>query len=86
MLSKMPIVLLILAILHGPSAGASVDADSCQKLYRLTDLSYAIEPGRWIPQDDDLPAYCRLRGVHLGGIAGKKSLSTTTGMISTIPT
>jgi hypothetical protein len=62
-LRKIAIALLILANLHVASAVASVDANDCQKLYRLTDLSYAIEPGRWIAKDDNLPAYCRVRGV-----------------------
>ena len=35
----------------------------CHKLYRLTDVSHAIEPGIPVAASDGLPAHCRVRGV-----------------------
>jgi pimeloyl-ACP methyl ester carboxylesterase len=35
----------------------------CHNLYRLTDLSHAVEPGVWVEAADGVPAHCRLRGV-----------------------
>ena len=43
-----------------PAAG---DEDRCRKLYRLTDISQAIEPGISVAATDTLPAHCRVRGV-----------------------
>ena len=42
---------------------SATDADHCHKLYRLTDVSHAIEPGIPVPATDALPAHCRVRGV-----------------------
>ena len=44
-----------------PTAGA--DPDQCRKIDRLTDLSYAIEPGISVAATDEVPAHCRVRGV-----------------------
>ncbi len=39
-------------------------ADSqCQTMYRMTDLSWAVEPGYVVPADAQLPEHCRLRAV-----------------------
>ncbi len=38
-------------------------AGDCHSLYRMTDLSYAVEPGVWVEAQDSTPAHCRLRGV-----------------------
>ena len=45
---------------HGRAVG---DEDGCRKLYRLTDISYAIEPGVSVAATDTLAAHCRVRGV-----------------------
>ena len=42
---------------------AAADGESCHKLYRLTDISHAIEPGIPVAATDALPAHCRVRGV-----------------------
>lgn len=36
---------------------------ACEKLYRLTDLSWAVEPGYLVAATDKVPEHCRLRGV-----------------------
>ena len=36
---------------------------ACQKLYRLTDLSWAVEPGLLVEARGQVPEHCRLRGV-----------------------
>ena len=40
-----------------------LNAKDCQKIYRLTDFVYAIEPGLWIEKSEELPTHCRVRGV-----------------------
>lgn len=45
------------------SAQAADMETECHKLYRLTDLSHAIEPGIPVAAGDGLPAHCRVRGV-----------------------
>ena len=42
---------------------AATDQESCHKLYRLTDISHAIEPGIPVAATDALPSHCRVRGV-----------------------
>ncbi len=49
--------------LSWPSLGAADAADECRKLYRLTDLSHAVEPGVLVAATEALPAHCRVRGV-----------------------
>ncbi|MEM7080110.1 MAG: tannase/feruloyl esterase family alpha/beta hydrolase [Pseudomonadota bacterium] len=44
------------------ACGAYADP-ACQKLYRLTDLSWAVEPGMVMPAAAGIPEHCRLRGV-----------------------
>ena len=46
----------------GSHAG-SRDEDRCRKLYRMTDVSHAIEPGISVAATDTMPAHCRVRGV-----------------------
>lgn len=41
----------------------AADADRCEKLYRLTDLAHAIEPGAMVAATGAVPAHCRVRGV-----------------------
>ncbi len=43
-------------------ATADVGKD-CRNLYRLTNLEYAVEPGRVIPARDNTPEHCRVRAV-----------------------
>jgi hypothetical protein len=45
------------------SAAATEPERSCRQLYRLTDISYAVEPGMLVPATDTTPAHCRVRGV-----------------------
>ena len=54
--------ILIVGLCLGLSAQATADA-ACQKLYRLTDLSWAVEPGLLVAATDTTPEHCRLRGV-----------------------
>ena len=57
------------ALLLGIAAALAVPAsagawpDTCHKLYRLTDLDHAIEPGIFVAATDELPNHCRVRGV-----------------------
>ena len=60
----MPVSLLALvAAMPAHSAEAVGDEDACRKLYRLTDISHAIEPGVFVAATDTLAAHCRVRGV-----------------------
>ena len=52
-----------LALLLTPLAGYSASDQQCRNLYRLTDVSWAVEPGMVIAASDHTPAHCRLRGV-----------------------
>ena len=45
------------------SGGAADPERDCLNLYRLTNISYAVEPGRLVPATDTTPAHCRLQGV-----------------------
>ncbi len=63
---KYPITLLlaIAVCMASPVAqSAETMADHCRKLYRLTDLDYAIEPGVMMPATNGIAAHCRVRGV-----------------------
>ena len=51
------VLALAVAAAHGS------DADRCHRLYRLTDISQAIEPGIPVAPTESLPAHCRVRGV-----------------------
>ncbi|NRB36831.1 MAG: tannase/feruloyl esterase family alpha/beta hydrolase [Pseudomonadales bacterium] len=53
---------LLISISHSAFSADAVET-RCHKLYRLSDLSHAMEPGVLIPASDALPAYCRVRGV-----------------------
>ena len=47
-----------------PSPALAEDgAERCEKLYRLTDSSHAVEPGAMLAATEALPAHCRVRGV-----------------------
>jgi len=61
---------------------AKFDADDCQKLYRLTDLAYAVEPGKWIEDGDSLPAEWNGRFMFstVGDSAGE--IGVTTSLLS----
>ena len=56
-------LLALLAVMAARSAGAVGDEANCHKLYRLTDISHAIEPGVSVTATDTLAAHCRVRGV-----------------------
>ena len=70
------------AMLFGLAAAlaipASADAwvDMCHKMYRLTDLNHAIEPGIVVEATDELPSYCRVRGVVNRAIRFEVTLPT----------
>ena len=51
---------LLCAAMALPAAAADPE---CRDLYRMTDLSHAIEPGISVAATDELPAHCRVRGV-----------------------
>ena len=53
----------LIALVTAAMPTAAADEQSCHKLYRLTDLSHAIEPGISVAATDALPAHCRVRGV-----------------------
>jgi len=54
------ILLMITAIAHAVTAFAD---EACHNLYRMTDISWAVEPGFSVAADDSNPEHCRLRGV-----------------------
>ena len=56
-------IAMLLVALCPVAAKASEGARECHKLYRLTDVSHAIEPGIPVAAQDGLPAHCRVRGV-----------------------
>ena len=35
----------------------------CRNLYRLTDLAYAVEPGRVVAATESIPSHCKVRAV-----------------------
>ncbi len=53
----------LIALVTAAMPTAAADEQSCHKLYRLTDLSHAIEPGIPVAAAEALPAHCRVRGV-----------------------
>ena len=57
------IALLALAAALAMPAAAGAWGDQCRKLYRLTDLDHAIEPGVLVAATDQTPNHCRVRGV-----------------------
>ena len=54
------IVLIIAAISQSITAFAN---ENCHNLYKMTDLSWAVEPGFLVSADANNPEHCRLRGV-----------------------
>lgn len=60
----MRFILLLLSLLVSASAMAAQQSETqCRNLYRLTDLAYAVEPGRVFPASDSLPSHCKVRAV-----------------------
>jgi feruloyl esterase len=60
----MRFILLLLSLLVNASAMAAQQSETqCRNLYRLTDLAYAVEPGRVFPAADSLPSHCKVRAV-----------------------
>lgn len=53
-------MLIIAAISQSITAFAD---ESCHNLYKMTDLSWAVEPGFLVSPDANNPEHCRLRGV-----------------------
>ena len=53
----------LIAALGAMPLAAVAEESQCHKLYRLTDLSHAIEPGISVAATEALPAHCRVRGV-----------------------
>ena len=45
------------------SMAAQQTDKQCRNLYRLTDLAYAVEPGRVFSATDSLPSHCKVRAV-----------------------
>ena len=59
-------VWVLAAVLGGvfmPVCAASGAEHTCRDLYRLTDVSHAVEPGVLIAATESMPDYCRVRGV-----------------------
>ena len=52
----------LIAVLLSQHAVAD-PVQECRNLYRLTDLHYAVQPGRIVPAQGDVPTHCRARGV-----------------------
>ena len=42
---------------------ATTQVTACQNMVRMTDLSYAVEPGAVIPATPTIPSHCRVRAV-----------------------
>ena len=57
------LAVLALAAVVAMPASAGAWAGECRKLYSLTDVNHAIEPGVFVPATDELPNHCRVRGV-----------------------
>ena len=57
------IAFVALAAALAMPASARDWAAACHKLYRLTDLDHAIEPGFFEPANTIRPQHCRVRGV-----------------------
>ncbi|MCZ0945284.1 MAG: hypothetical protein OXJ53_19695, partial [Gammaproteobacteria bacterium] len=53
----------LLTALCSAGAQASDIEQQCHKLYRLTDVSHAVEPGIPVAASEELPAHCKVRGV-----------------------
>ena len=53
----------LIAVVAAMPAAAAAAEDRCRKLYRLTDIDHAIEPGISVAATEALPAHCRVGGV-----------------------
>ena len=65
-IARHPLAILCAALATAMALGAAADdhsAERCDKLYRLTDFAYAIEPGVTVAATNGVPAHCRVRGV-----------------------
>lgn len=62
-MSKKALIALIFLSTSYHGATYAADASDCRTLYRLTDLSWAVEPGMVMPATSGVPEHCRLRGV-----------------------
>ena len=69
----------LMAILAAVQSVADVGQD-CRNLYRLTDLIYAVEPGRPIPAQGDRPEHCRVRAVFTRPLYAYPMLAKYRGM------
>ena len=56
-------IAVLLAALCSAGVEASDSERQCHQLYRLTDVSHAIEPGIPVAASDEQPAHCKVRGV-----------------------
>ena len=56
------LLLLSFTVSLGTMAAEQTDKQ-CRNLYRLTDLAYAVEPGRVRLETDSLPRHCKVRAV-----------------------
>jgi len=57
------ILVLFVAPLPAMLVTATETDRACRDLYRLTDVSHAVEPGVLVEATDSIPAHCRVRGV-----------------------
>ena len=56
-------IMLVAAFTASPAMAAEETDKNCRNLYRLTDTTWAVEPGFLVDGTDELPAHCRVRGV-----------------------
>ncbi len=61
-IKQLTTVALFMALSSVGAEAAEIE-QQCHKLYRLTDVSHAIEPGVPVAAGGGLPAHCRVRGV-----------------------
>ena len=53
----------VLLLLTSAVSAGHHEEPSCHKLYQLTDLSYAVEPGKIIQATEFIPEHCKVRAV-----------------------
>lgn len=54
---------ILVALLPALAVSTTEPDRACRDLYRLTDLSHAVEPGNLVEATAATPAHCRVRGV-----------------------
>ena len=60
----MQFIALVLGFSLSVSALAGEQTEpQCRNLYRLTDLAYAVEPGRVVAATESIPSHCKVRAV-----------------------